>query len=47
MPWFRNPETKYKVNVEVFYNYDREKLRTEYVLYTDHKYAIGDTIKFH
>ena len=44
---FISPKTKYKVNVEVFYNYEREKLRTEYVLYTDHKYAIGDTIKFH
>ena len=44
---FLNPKTKYKVNVEVLYNYDREKLRSEYVLYTDHKYAIGDTIKFH
>ena len=42
-----SPKTKYKVNVEVFYNYDRDKLRTEYVLYTDHKYAIGDTIKFY
>ena len=42
-----SPKTKYKVNVEVFYNYGMEKLRSEYVLYTDHKYAIGDTIKFY
>ena len=44
---FISPKTKYKVNVEVFYNCDREKMRSEYVLYTDHKYAIGDTIKIH
>ena len=44
---FISPKTKYKVNVEVLYNYDYGKTKIGYVLYTDHKYAIGDTIKFH
>ena len=42
-----NPKTKYKVNVEVIYNYGRDVAKSKYVLYTDHKYAIGDTIKIH
>ena len=44
---FINPKTKYKVYVEVFYNSSGVKTRSEYVLYTDHKYAIGDTIKLY
>jgi hypothetical protein len=42
-----SPKTKYKVDVNVLYNYGREEIRSSYVLYTDHKYAIGDTIKFY
>ena len=40
-----NPNTKYKVRVEV--NYSSDNATNYYVLYTDRKYAIGDTISFH
>ena len=42
-----NPKTKYKVYVEVNYNYGSDNATNNYVLYTDRKYAIGDTIRFH
>lgn len=40
-----NPKTKYAVKVRVEYEYGRGKTTNYYTLYTDHKYAIGDTIK--